>query len=279
MNEPVSLLEEKKSCSHTFKMELSYDGTNYHGWQRQKNESTVQEVIEEKLFHLFGRREMIRIQGSSRTDAGVHALGAVCSFQAPESPYIPDWKIKKALNRLLPSDIRIRTAEIVENNFNARFSAHAKSYVYVVNTGDENPFTERYSWHIHDFTEINTLRKALKKVEGTHDFRSFTVENSNLNDPVRTILKTDVIEFGSLVCIYFLGNGFLYKMVRSIVGSLSFVGRGIMTEQEFEEILLAHDRSKCKDTAPAKGLFLKKVFYHNDSWENDLPKHPPFWVC
>lgn len=260
-----------------FKMELSYDGTAYHGWQFQNNGITVQEVIEAKLFHLFGRREMIRIQGSSRTDAGVHALGLVCSFKAPPSPYIPDWKLKKAMNRLLPPDIRIRTAEVVPDAFNARFSAKAKSYVYVINTGDENPFTGRYSWHIRDFKDIDAVRDAIKRVEGTHDFRTFTVQNAKLDDPVRTILRTEVVTFGPLVCLYFLGTGFLYKMVRSLVGALAFVGLDRMTPNQFEAILHAHDRLKCKDTAPASGLFLKKVFYEENEWQDDLPDKPPFW--
>ena len=263
----------------TFKMELSFDGTAYHGWQRQPNGITVQQVIEEKLYRLFGERELIRIQGSSRTDAGVHALGMVCSFSAPPSPYIPDWKLKKAMNRLLPDDIRIRSAEVVNDGFNARFDALAKSYVYVVNTGDINPFGGRYSWHMEDMTEIDALREAVKHVEGRHDFSTFTVERGKIDDPVRTILRTEILTFGPLVCMYFLGTGFLYKMVRSMVGALMFVGRGRMTPDEFRGILLACDRAKCKDTAPARGLFLKQVFYKPDAWLNDLPDRPPFWVA
>ena len=263
----------------TFKMELSFDGTAYHGWQRQPNGITVQEVVEEKLYRLFGEREHIRIQGSSRTDAGVHALGMVCSFSAPPSPYIPDWKLKKAMNRLLPDDIRVRTAEVVKDGFNARFDALAKSYVYVVNTGDINPFSGRYSWHMEDMTEIDALREAVKHVEGRHDFSTFTVERGKIDDPVRTILRSEIVTFGPLVCMYFLGTGFLYKMVRSMVGALMFVGRGRMTPDEFRGILLACDRAKCKDTAPARGLFLKRVFYEPDAWLDDLPARPPFWIA
>ena len=263
----------------TFRMELSFDGTAYHGWQRQPNGITVQEVVEDKLYRLFGEREHIRIQGSSRTDAGVHALGMVCSFSAPPSPYIPDWKLKKAMNRLLPDDIRVRTAEVVKDGFNARFDALAKSYVYVVNTGDINPFSGRYSWHMEDMTEIDALREAVKHVEGRHDFSTFTVERGKIDDPVRTILRSEIVTFGPLVCMYFLGTGFLYKMVRSMVGALMFVGRGRMTPEEFRGILLACDSAKCKDTAPARGLFLKRVFYEPDAWLDDLPERPPFWTA
>ena len=275
-SEPVSPVSAPRT---TFKMELSFDGTAYHGWQRQPNGITVQEVVEEKLYRLFGEREHIRIQGSSRTDAGVHALGMVCSFSAPPSPYIPDWKLKKAMNRLLPDDIRIRTAEVAKDGFNARFDALAKSYVYVVNTGDINPFSGRYSWHMEDMTEIGALREAVKHVEGRHDFSTFTVERGKIDDPVRTILRSEIVTFGPLVCMYFLGTGFLYKMVRSMVGALMFVGRGRMTPDEFRGILLACDRAKCKDTAPARGLFLKQVFYEPDAWLDDLPSRPPFWIA
>ena len=275
----ASVPESVPASRTTFKMELSFDGTAYHGWQRQPNGITVQEVIEEKLYRLFGEREFIRIQGSSRTDAGVHALGMVCSFSAPPSPYIPDWKLKKAMNRLLPDDIRVRSAEVVKDGFNARFDALAKSYVYVVNTGDINPFSGRYSWHMEDMTETDALREAVKHVEGRHDFSTFTVERGKIDDPVRTILRSEIITFGPLVCMYFLGTGFLYKMVRSMVGALMFVGRGRMTPDEFRGILLACDRAKCKDTAPARGLFLKQVFYEPDAWLDDLPSRPPFWIA
>lgn len=265
-------------AERTFRMELSFDGTAYHGWQRQNNGITVQQVVEDKLFKLFGERSLIRIQGSSRTDAGVHALGMVCSFHAPPSPYIPDWKLQKALNRLLPSDIRIRSAEVVPDSFNARFSAKAKSYVYVVNTGDDNPFVNRYAWRMRDMTELGSLREALRFIVGEHDFSTFTVERGKIDDPVRRILRAEIVEFGPLVCFYVLGDGFLYKMVRSIVGALMFVGRGRMSPEEFRDALLACDRAKCKDTAPACGLFLKKVFYEDGAWENDLPDKPPFWT-
>lgn len=261
----------------TFRLEISYDGTAYHGWQRQPNGITVQEVLEDKLSRLFGGIPL-RVQGSSRTDAGVHALGLVGSFRAPESPYIPDWKVKKALNRLLPDDIRIRSAQIVSDDFNARFSARAKSYVYMVNTGDINPFTNRYCWHMEDMTETAALQEAIGYLKGEHDFTTFAVEAAKYEDPVRHILDTRIVTFGPLVGMYFLGTGFLYKMVRSMAGALMFVGRGRIPPAEIKAMLEARDRLRCKDTAPAKGLFLKKVFYEGESMENDLPDRPPFWM-
>ncbi len=261
----------------TIKMEIAFDGTNYHGWQKQPNGITVQEVLEDRLSQLFGGIP-VRVQGSSRTDAGVHALGLVASCRLPEHPLIPDWKIHKALNRLLPSDIRIRSVSEMPMDFNARFSAHAKSYVYVVNTGDINPFTCRYSWYLDDMTQIESLKEAICLLEGEHDFSTFTVDRGSIEDPVRLILKTDVTTFGPLVCMRFIGTGFLYKMVRSMVGALVFVGRGKLPPSAIGEMLAAKNRLACKDTAPAKGLFLKKVYYGEDEWRNDTVDRPPFWM-
>ena len=268
---------EEGSPERTVKMELAYDGTAYHGWQRQPNGITVQEVVEERLCKLFGGKQ-IRIQGSSRTDSGVHALGLVASCKLPEHPLIPTWKVHKALNRLLPPDIRIRSIEEMPENFNARFSAHAKSYVYVVNTGDINPFTNRYSWLLDDMTDIEALRKAIKYLEGEHDFSTFTVDRGSIDDPVRLILQTDVTTFGPLICMRFIGTGFLYKMVRSMVGALVFVGRGKLPPEAIKKMLEAKNRLACKDTAPAKGLFLKKVYYNPEEWRTDRVDSPPFWL-
>ncbi len=262
----------------TVKFEISYDGTAYHGWQRQPNGITVQQTLEERLSKLFGGVP-IRVQGSSRTDAGVHALGLVASCRLPEHPFIPIWKIQKALNRLLPSDIRIRTIEEMPDSFNARFSAHAKSYVYVVNTGDINPFTCRYSWYLDDMVgHMDELKTAIGFLQGEHDFSTFTVDRGKIDDPVRHILKTDIVTFGPLVCFHFIGTGFLYKMVRSMAGALVFVGRGKLPPEAIREMLDARDRQKCKDTAPACGLFLKKVFYEPGLWQQDVIDKPPFWM-
>lgn len=267
----------KNATVRTVKLELSYDGTAYHGWQRQPNGITVQEVLEERLKKLFAGAG-IRVQGSSRTDAGVHALALTGSCRLPEHPYIPLWKMHKALNRLLPPDIRVRSVEEAEGTFNARFSALAKSYIYVINTGDVNPFTCRYSWHLNDLTEIDALQKAIALLQGKHDFSTFAVDSSKIENPVRTILRTEVVRFGPLVCLYFLGDGFLYKMVRSMAGALSFAGRGKLPPEAIGGMLEARNRLACKDTAPAHGLFLKRVFYTPGEWELDRVEKPPFWI-
>lgn len=251
----------------TFKMEIAFDGTNYHGWQTQPNGLAVQQAIEERLGRLFGNIP-IRIQGSSRTDSGVHALGMVASFRAPERRNIPDWKILKAMNRLLPDDIRIRSVEVVPPEFNARFAAKGKSYVYVINSGEVNPFTSRWSWRLFDFQNIAAVQTALDFLRGTHDFTSFAVESKKYDDPVRSIIRAEIYECGSLKCIHFIGDGFLYKMVRSMVGVLAEIGRNRLPPEIIPEMLEMRDRSSARDTAPAAGLFLMKVFYEHNGWDN-----------
>ncbi len=265
--------EEKEQ--RTFRMGICFDGTAYHGWQRQSNGITVQQVIEERLFKLFGNTP-IRIQGSSRTDAGVHALGLVASFQAPESPYIPDWKIHKAMNRLLPEDIRITGVEKVPDSFNARFSARGKSYVYVINNGSLSPFTDRWSWHLSDFNNLPAVSEALRYLQGRHDFSTFAVEAGKVDDPVRTIMRAEIYEKGPLKCIHFIGDGFLYKMVRSMTGALAEVGRNRLPPHAVGDMLEARNRSAARDTAPARGLFLMKVFYSPDEWLDYTADGVPF---
>jgi len=258
-------------------MELCFDGTEYHGWQRQANGITVQEVLEDRVKKLFGGCH-IAMQGSSRTDAGVHALGMVVSFDAPESPYIPDWKIKKALNRLLPPSIKVREVSLAEPKFNARNSAYGKAYAYVVNTGDLNPFTSRWSWHMTDCKDIPAMEEAIKAVVGTHDFSSFTTERGAIDDPVRSIFKTEIKTFGPLICLHFIGDGFLYKMVRGMTGTIVDVGRGKIPASDVAQILDACDRCAARDTAPAEGLFLLKVFYDHASYEAHSLDKVPFFM-
>ncbi len=260
-----------------FRMEICFDGTEFHGWQRQPNGVTVQEVLEDRMARLFGGLK-IKIQGSSRTDSGVHALGLVGSFDAPESPYIPDWKIKRALNRLLPPAIKVRDVSEAPPKFNARSSAAAKAYAYVVNTGDLNPFTCRWSWHMTDFSRLDAVSEAMKAIVGTHDFSSFAAERERIDDPVRHIMKAELKTFGPLVCLHFVGDGFLYKMVRGMAGTLVDIGRGKLPPSDMARILEAHERSAARDTAPAQGLFLLKVFYEPGSWELHSLDEPPFFM-
>ena len=271
----IILPPEEERVERTIKMVVAYDGTEYHGWQRQATGISVQEIVETRLEALFNTPH-IRIQGSSRTDAGVHALGLVASFVAPRCPYLPDWKIRKALNRLLPPSVKIRSVEIVEDSFNARFSAKGKAYAYLVNTGDPSPFSGRWCHHVSDIVNIEGIRKALEYVQGTHDYSAFTIQLKEDKDHVRTIYKTELLTFGNLLCFHIVGNGFLYKMVRSISGTLIDIGRGKIPPENVLKALETRDRQYTRDVAPAQGLFLLKVFYEEDEWKEHKLTLLPF---
>ena len=259
-----------------YKLTIEYDGTSLLGWQRQLDGPSVQQYLEEILAKLNGfHREIV---SAGRTDAGVHALGQVAHIDLERE--MEPWKIREAFNGNLQAaevPVSVLAVEAVDANFNARFSAHSKAYVYVINTGDLNPFTCRWSWHIPDLVNPDGMEEALKFVVGTHDFSTFTVELDPSKDHVRTIYKAEMKRFGPLLCIHIMGNGFLYKMVRSIVGAVVEVGRGNLTPDMIGRMLEAKKRSAAKDTAPALGLFLLKVFY-DDSWKKHDLTEPPFWV-
>ncbi|MFZ2657232.1 MAG: tRNA pseudouridine(38-40) synthase TruA [Victivallales bacterium] len=257
-------------------MEIAYDGTDFLGWQVQPDGITVQQVLEEKLAMIYAN-QIIRANSSGRTDAGVHALGQAVTFTAPCRPIVEDWKLYKALNRMLPPSIRIREVREVEESFHARFSASGKAYTYVINRGLPNPFSDRWSWNIGNFSDLCELRKAADCLVGEHDFSSFTVDRKEIDDAVRTIYRIEIQEFGDLVCLTFVGDGFLYKMIRSLMGTLAFAGTGKVKEAEVEEILKSRKRTSAYDTAPAQGLFLMKVFYDEKSMKEFKVEKPPFW--
>lgn len=258
-------------------MELAYDGTDFAGWQVQPNAITIQQVLEGKLGVIYAN-QLIRTESSGRTDAGVHALNQTVTFTAPERPIIQDWKLYKALNRMLPSTIRIRAVREVEEKFHARFSTVGKAYTYVINRGIPNPFTDRWTWNMSEFTELCELRKAVTYLIGEHDFSSFTVDRSAIDDAVRKIFRIEIQEFGDLLCLTFVGEGFLYKMVRSMMGTLAFVGTGRIEAEKVHDILESKNRISCYDTAPASGLFLVKVFYDEKSMNDFKLEKPPFWT-
>ncbi len=271
---PHSVPMEER-VERTFKLVVAFDGTDYHGWQRQDNGISVQQILEERLATLFNVPFM-RIQGSSRTDSGVHALGMAVTFKAPLSPYIPDWKLMKALNRILPPTIKIRSVEIVPDEFNARFSACGKAYAYVVNTGYLSPFTDRWSCDVADIVDLEGIRKGLEYVKGTHDFSPFTIQLKEDKDHVRTIYETELKIFGRFLCFHIIGNGFLYKMVRAISGTLIEVGRGKIPAENIRLALETGDKKYVRDVAPGKGLFLLKVFYTPDEWKEHTLTDLPF---
>jgi tRNA pseudouridine38-40 synthase len=256
---------------------ISYDGTNYAGWQIQPNGLSIQEVLEEKIGIIYAHQK-IRIESSGRTDAGVHAAGQTASYDAPERPLVGNDKIFRALNRMLPKDIRILEITDVPDSFHARFSAKGKTYIYVINNGTEDAFTARWSWHLPEFQNICEVRKAMSHLIGTKDFSSFTVDRKDIDNAERTVFRAEIREFGSYKSLIFSGNGFLYKMVRGITGTLAFVGSNKISAEDFKNILGGKNRCEAFDTAPPHGLFLVKVFYNENEAENFIPEKLPFLI-
>ena len=244
-------------------MEICYNGKNYKGWQIQKDVISVQEILNKTLKRLFANQP-IKTIGSSRTDAGVHALRLSVSCLVPETPCIPDEKIFIALNSMLPNDITVKMLKTMNPPIHARFDALGKAYTYVINRGAPTPFNGNYCWHVKNCNNLKTLREAADYLTGTHDFASFTVHSHLAEDTTRTIYRIDIEEFGEYLCLSFIGNGFLYKMIRSLVGTLVPVGCGNLSPKKVKEILQAKNRAKALNTAPPQALFLMKVFYEKD---------------
>lgn len=242
-------------------MQIRYDGTHYHGWQRQKNGITIQQVVEETLSRLTG--EAIQVTGCSRTDAGVHALDYVFNFHTETS--IPTEKLPLALNYYLGDDIVAISAKEVSEDFNARFSAKGKRYLYRIwNARVGNPFLTRYSWHIPYHLDIPAMIAAAPQLEGTHDFTAFMAAGGNQKTTVRTIRLCQVEQDAQqpeLLTISVEADAFLYNMVRIIAGTLAEIGFGRIAPDALPEILEKQDRRLCGLTAPPQGLFLKKVYY------------------
>lgn len=244
-------------------LEICYDGTEYFGWQLQPDKVTIQELVENKLSELYAGNH-IRLTGSSRTDAGVHAFGFAACYDTPGKPDIPLDKVKLALNAKLPVAIKIKQIKYVPDEFHPRFDAKGKAYTYVFNRGDLSPFAANYSWKIPGNISIEKISNAVKYIEGTHDFTSFACAGTKVESNVRTIFRVDVQEFGQYLCITFIGNGFLYKMIRSIIGTLERIGFNKLHPSDMKKILEAKNRNVAAQTAPGGGLFLMKVFYGDE---------------
>lgn len=238
---------------------VAYDGTRYHGWQRQKNAMTVQEVIEEKLRVMTG--EPHSLIASGRTDAGVHALNQVCNFLT-RSP-IPPQSLQKGLNSLLPDDMFIKDAADVPIHFHSRYSARSKVYEYrILNSEAPDIFQRDFLWQIRPPLNVEAMAVCLSYLMGSHDFSSFRSSGSGNIDPVRSILKAEVIgpENGRLR-IVIEADGFLRHMVRNIVGTMVEAGLGKISTSWFKEIVSLKDRRLAGVKAPPQGLFLVEVRY------------------
>ncbi len=244
-----------------YKMVISYDGTDFSGWQIQPHASTIQETIQDKLSIIF--QKPITIIGSGRTDAGVHAIGQVAHFWAEE--VIDPRRLRHSLNGLLPPTIRILLVAPVRSSFHAQKSAYAKVYHYHICTHEvPTPFQYRTMFHPWRAIDWDVVWKAAQKFVGERDFTSFSNEPSAgavAKNPVRHLYRIDVVEHEEGIRLELEANGFLYKMVRNIVGTLLEVGAGKRSIDEIDKIFQAKDRRKAGRAAPAKGLFLFHVFY------------------
>lgn len=248
----------------TFKLTISYDGTNYSGWQRQKNANTIQQEIETHLSVILD--EPCFLHGAGRTDAGVHARAMTAHFKTTRQRSIK--ALTKGLNSMLPKDIRITHATEADGDFHARFSAVGKIYSYHIYTGIIQPPTERlYITHVPFPLNHETMQECLQLISGTHDFTSFEAAGSRDVDAehgrgaVRTIQQAALSHQADYLTITLQGDGFLRHMVRNIAGTLIEVGKGKRTVKGFKEALEAKNRAKGGSTAPAHGLFLEKVLY------------------
>jgi tRNA pseudouridine38-40 synthase len=242
-----------------YKLVLEYDGSNYHGWQRQKGLLTIQEVVETCLAIMT--QTPVRLLGAGRTDAGVHARGQVANFLSDTQ--ISPARLLRGLNSLLPEDIVALELISVPKDFHARFKAQSKLYEYRIHNGPKPPALGRqYSWHISRPLKWRAMAHCLKLLEGKHDFSSFQAAGSSVRGTERVVLATEINSVGEHTrFITMEANGFLRHMVRNIIGTLVDVGSGKLTEEGFSAVLAARDRQQAGMTAPARGLCLLEVRY------------------
>lgn len=247
-----------------FKLLIQYDGTDFHGWQVQENQRTVQGELQ-RVLSLLESAE-VHVAGSGRTDAGVHAEGQVASVKLSKK-FTPE-KLRSAMNGNLWRDVRILSVEKAPDNFHARFSARGKTYVYrVVNAPVMSPFWARYAHHESRPLDVGRMNESARLFLGEHDWTAFSSAQSDSEDKVRTITEFtveshwDVRAKGSLIEFRITGEGFLRYMVRSIAGTLLEVGRGEKDSDTIQTAIVSRDRNLAGATAPAQGLTLLKVFY------------------
>jgi len=240
------------------KLVIEYDGTNYRGWQSQKNVPTIQNTIETSLSRILNHK--VRLIGSGRTDSRVHAFGQVANFKTDSSIPIPS--LLKGVNSLLPPDILIKEIEEVASDFHARYSAKSRVYEYHIwNEALPSVFRRNYSWWIREKLEVELMEKAALHLLGWHDFSSFQGSDHEVISPEREVIKVGFRQEGSELTFSIQANAFLRHMVRNIMGTLVEVGKKRISPDDFVKIFKACDRREAGITAPAKGLFLKCVFY------------------
>ena len=243
------------------RLTVAYDGTNYHGWQVQKNGITIESELNRCLRALLG--EDIQVIGASRTDAGVHALGNVAVFDT--CARIPAEKISYALNQRLPEDIRIQKSEAVGLDWHPRYVSSRKTYEYRIYRGEfPMPVKRLYSYFTYRKLDVNRMVEAAAYLEGEHDFKSFCQTGAQVESTVRTIYSAQVEEQGADLVIRICGNGFLYNMIRIIAGTLMEIGEGKRSPEDMETIIEAKDRGAAGPTAPPQGLTLIRYEYPDE---------------
>ena len=241
-------------------MTFTYDGSKFKGYQKQPRSKTVQGAIEKALQKMSG--DKVDIYASGRTDAGVHALNQRAHFDLNMNITVS--KLKQALNSLLPDTIYVKNIEEVSEMFHARFNVKAKEYIYKINMGEYDPIEKDYVYQYNKKLDVVAIERALKYIEGTHDFKSFTKADDEKDNYVRTIVQTNLfrdLKNVNKITISFLGTGFMRYMIRNIVGTLIEIGEGRRKSEDIIEILEAKDRRKAGITAKPEGLYLKDVFY------------------
>lgn len=243
-----------------YKCIISYDGSGFSGYQVQPNKRTVQLELESVLAKMH-KGKQVKVAGSGRTDAGVHAKGQVIHFDSALP--IPEHKWEMALNSMLPSDISVLAVEKASESFHARFDAAGKEYRYQLHLSSKrDPFQRNFAYQYPYPLDVEAMKEASLSFYGTHDFTSFCSAKTEVVDKVRTIELIDFVRDGDLLTLRFVGNGFLYNMVRILVGTLLEVGAGERKPSEMAEILSGKDRRLSGKTAPAHGLYLWEVFYN-----------------
>lgn len=241
-----------------WKCVCAYDGSVFEGWQSQASGRAIQDVIERQLEKIFGRD--VRIHGSGRTDSGVHAEGQVFHFDG-EWTHGPQ-KLRAALQGGLGRAIQLKSLRRAPGDFHARFDAKGKTYCYHAFLGEADPFATRYCWSLRRDLDWAAMRKAAVVLRGRHDFRAFSANNGTERETtVRDLRRLSIVRRGRVVRFTMEANGFLYKMVRSLVGAMVAAGQGKLTAADIQAMLKSGQRTAAVQTAPSQGLFLVRVFY------------------
>lgn len=240
------------------KLTIEYDGCLFNGWQKQDRQRTVEGELEKAINKVTNER--VKLFSSGRTDRGVHAYGQVANFLTDST--IPSEKLKFALNDKLPDDISIRESVEVNKNFHARFSAHKKTYKYLIlNEYIRSPIYRNYAYQVKYDLDFKAMKKACKHFIGRQDFSAFIPYKSNKNKNIRTVYDVRLVKRERFIELEIDGNGFLHNMVRIIVGTLVEVGYGKREPDSVVNVIKGKDRADSGHTAPAEGLYLLKVFY------------------